>query len=102
VLFELVQGRMRDTQIVVSGESEPQARSRGERYKTWGRDIAAAFPRRFPEYFQQLNAARRYFFSNGVSPALVMTGAASGDDRKRSSAIAASGCCASFGNTPTK
>jgi hypothetical protein len=35
VLFELVQGRMRDTQIVVSGESEPQARSRGERYKTW-------------------------------------------------------------------
>ena len=32
VLFELVQQRMRDTQIVVSGESsEPQARSRRER-----------------------------------------------------------------------
>src|ERR1043165_645804 len=43
-----------------------------------------------------------YRAASGFSPALVMTSAASGDDRKRSSATAASGCCEFFGSAPTK
>ena len=40
--------------------------------------------------------------ASGFSPAFVMTTAASADERKRSSATAASGCCEPFGSAPTK
>ncbi len=40
--------------------------------------------------------------ASGFSPAFVMTAAASADERKRSSATAASGCCEPFGSAPTK
>ena len=65
---------------------------------------------------QDSTAFTGYFCGGGVSPAFEITGAASGDARKRSSAVAASGCagvavsapakenpgCSSAGIAPTK
>ena len=46
--------------------------------------------------------ARTIYRASGFSPAFVMTPAVSAEDRKRSSATAASGCCEFFGSVPTK